>query len=256
MNEQDWFTWWDAFDLLSWCEDDECKLDQRKLRLFAVACCRTIWPLLTDKLSRRAVEVAEWAADEEHNQEALQAVRRDAEEALRIAEPEALGPAPTKESVLASSFAELAQRLTLEDFAHKYMAQDVADVVNGLAMRAPIPSRLWGTADGDAIAEKAGGERGEVECGLVRELFCNPLRPLSVDPSWLLWNGGSVTAMAERVYHNREYELMPILADALEEAGCTEASILEHCRGSGVHVRGCWVLDLLLDKKGRTTSLR
>jgi hypothetical protein len=250
MNEQDWFTWWDAFDLLSWCEDDECKLNQRKLRLFAAACCRTIWPLLTEDLTRRAVKAAEWVADHERDREVLLAVRREAEEALRVAEPAAHEPAAaTRESVLAFHLANLAELLTREDFIYKHMAQDVADMVTGLAMLTPIPPQLWGTADGDAIAEKAAGERGEIDRGLVREIFCNPLRPLSAHPSWLRWNGGAVASMAQTIYDDRAFERMPILADALEDAGCTEAAIIDHCRGPGPHVRGCWVVDLLLQKQ-------
>ena len=51
------------------------------------------------------------------------------------------------------------------------------------------------------------------------------------------------------IYDNRSYHLLPILADALEEAGCTDADILEHLRGSGPHLRGCWAVDTLLDKR-------
>jgi hypothetical protein len=249
MSEQDWFTWWDAFDLLSWCEAEEYKLSQRKLRLFAAACCRTIWPLITDGLTRRAVEAAEWTADHEGNQEALQAVRREAEEALRVAGPAASGSLATRESSLAYSSAWLAKLLTQDGFVYKHMAQDVADAVNGLAIRTPVPPQLWGTAEGDAIAEKAVEPRGDIECELVREIFCNPLRPLSVDPSWLRWNGGTVASMAQAIYEDLTFEMMPVLADAIEEAGCTEAAILDHCRGPGPHVRGCWVVDLLLQKQ-------
>jgi hypothetical protein len=249
MNEQDWFTWWDAFDLLSWCEDDEHKLSERKLRLFAVACCRTIWPLLTDELCRRAVEVVEWAAEHEINREALDAVKRDAEEKLRDNEPKAFGSSATKEAILAYYFSQLASQLTLDGFIYRYMAQDLADTVRGLGMRASIPSQLWGTADGDAIAIKYVNNRGEIECRLVREIFCYPLRPVAIDPAWLQWNGGSVSAIADRIYRNCEFELMPLLADALQTAGCAETSIIKHCHCKEPHVRGCWVLDLLLSKQ-------
>jgi len=81
---------------------------------------------------------------------------------------------------------------------------------------------------------------------LVREIFGNPLRPAVVDPSW---QTSTVVALAQAIYHERAYDRMPILSDALEDAGCTNADILSHCRGPGPHVRGCWVVDLLLGKE-------
>lgn len=65
----------------------------------------------------------------------------------------------------------------------------------------------------------------------------------------LAWNDGTVPRMAQSIYEERAFDRMPILADALEEAGCDNEAILQHCRGGGPHVRGCWVLDLLLGKE-------
>lgn len=71
-----------------------------------------------------------------------------------------------------------------------------------------------------------------------------------IDPAWLQWNGGTVAALAGRIYDERSFHDLPILADALEEAGCQDQKILRHCRELGaVHVRGCWLLDLLLNKE-------
>jgi hypothetical protein len=67
------------------------------------------------------------------------------------------------------------------------------------------------------------------------------------EAEWLAWRTSSVE-MAQRMYDSRDFSDMPVLADALEEAGCTEADILAHCRRPGEHTRGCWVLDLLLGK--------
>jgi hypothetical protein len=80
---------------------------------------------------------------------------------------------------------------------------------------------------------------------LVREIFGNPLRPAVLDSIWLT---STVSALARAIYTDRAFDRMPILADTLEDAGCTDAGILEHCRGGGEHVRGCWVVDLLLAK--------
>ena len=85
-------------------------------------------------------------------------------------------------------------------------------------------------------------------CFALREVFGNPFRPAAVDPSWLTWNDGTVPKIAHAIYDNRDFDRMPVLADALEDAGCDNADILNHCRGPNVHVRGCWVVDLLLGK--------
>ncbi len=84
---------------------------------------------------------------------------------------------------------------------------------------------------------------------LLRDIFGNPFRPMpEVDPAWLAWDGGVVPAMALGIYDELAFDHMPVLGDALEEAGCTDAEILGHCRGQGPHARGCWLIDLLLGK--------
>ena len=84
------------------------------------------------------------------------------------------------------------------------------------------------------------------QCLLLRDIFGNPFRPVAFAPSW---RSSSVVALARAMYESREFAAMPVLADALEEAGCDAADILAHCRNPhGVHVRGCWVVDLVLGK--------
>jgi hypothetical protein len=75
-----------------------------------------------------------------------------------------------------------------------------------------------------------------------------PFRPVILEAAWLTWQGGMVPKIAQAIYNDRRFDHLPILADALEEAGCTDADILNHCRQPGEHVRGCWVLDLLLSR--------
>jgi hypothetical protein len=77
----------------------------------------------------------------------------------------------------------------------------------------------------------------------------NPFRPVTINPVWLAWNDGTVQKIAQGIYEERAFDRMPILADALEESGCTNADILYHCRLPGEHVRGCWVVDLVLGKE-------
>ncbi len=68
------------------------------------------------------------------------------------------------------------------------------------------------------------------------------------DPAWQAWNDGTVRKLAQLIYDDRAFDRLPLLADALEDAGCTDATILSHCREPGEHVKGCWVVDLLLGK--------
>ncbi len=81
---------------------------------------------------------------------------------------------------------------------------------------------------------------------LLRDIFGNPFRPVALDPDWLT---SDVLLLAGGIYEERAFDRMPILADALQDAGCTNEDVLTHCRGANPpHVRGCWVVDLLLGK--------
>jgi hypothetical protein len=86
------------------------------------------------------------------------------------------------------------------------------------------------------------------QAGLVREIFGNPFRPIRIAPTWLAWEGGTVAQLAQAIYEDGDYARLPILADALEEAGCQEQAVLNHLHWSGDHFRGCWALDALLGK--------
>jgi hypothetical protein len=79
-----------------------------------------------------------------------------------------------------------------------------------------------------------------------RDIVGNPFRTVVIDPSWLT---STVITLANSIYSNRTFDHIPILADALQDAGCEDADILAHCRGPGPHVRGCWVVDLILGKQ-------
>jgi len=97
-----------------------------------------------------------------------------------------------------------------------------------------------GRSSAEGLAEYA------VQADLVREVFGNPSRPVTVEPAWLT---PGVQALARRIDAEQRFDLMPALGDALEEAGCRNSTVLVHCRKTGVHARGCWVVDSLL---GRT----
>jgi hypothetical protein len=82
-------------------------------------------------------------------------------------------------------------------------------------------------------------------CDLIRDIFGNPYRLVAFDSAWRTTN---VAAVAQTIYDERRFCDMPILGDALEEAGCNQESVLDHCRSEEGHVRGCWVVDLALGR--------
>ncbi|MBP3956357.1 hypothetical protein J8F10_13815 [Gemmata sp. G18] len=80
----------------------------------------------------------------------------------------------------------------------------------------------------------------------MRDVFGNPFRSVTFSPSWRI---STAVALAAQMYESRDFSAMPILADALQDAGCDSADVLDHCRNDGPHVRGCWVIDLVLGKE-------
>jgi hypothetical protein len=185
------------------------KPSPRKLRLFACACLRRIWEALADERSRQAVLVAERYADRRVDQAKLKEAWDAATAAFRAAKVDAL------------SVAEAAM-----DAAHP----SVSVVNTGLIAR-------WVSQ----IVRDRRGERA-AQAVLLRDLFGNPFRPLAACPAW---RTPDVIALGKAIYEEGAFERMPILADVLEEAGCADEQVLAHCRGTGEHARGCWVVDLL-----------
>jgi hypothetical protein len=94
-------------------------------------------------------------------------------------------------------------------------------------------------ADEGAVWEVARARHAD----LLRCIFGNPFRPRTFSPSW---RTDTAVALARQMYDSRDFGAMPILADAIQDAGCDNEEILSHCRGPGPHVRGCWVADLVL----------
>ncbi|WP_149112072.1 hypothetical protein [Limnoglobus roseus] len=86
---------------------------------------------------------------------------------------------------------------------------------------------------------------------LLRDIFGNPFRPIAFSPAWLT---PAAVGLAEAIYADRAFDRLPILADALQDAGCEDVDVLSHCRGDGPHVRGCWVVDGVLGKDERGTD--
>jgi hypothetical protein len=221
MTEQEWLECEHPFPMIKECRQ-VIRLHPRKSRLFAVACCHRIWHLIEDERSRAAVEVAALFAEGLADQDQL----KEAEEAARAAFSHAWS---TKGEV--GSYAEGA-------------AQDAAYSSVWIVVESVCNMAFVAAGDGP----KPGPEH-TAQCKLLRCIFANPFRPVLVDTAWLAWNDRTVPKIAQAIYDERAFDRMPILADALEDAGCTDAEILTHCRGEGPHARGCWVVDLILGKQ-------
>lgn len=226
MTEQQWLTCDDAQAMLEFL----CgRASARKLRLFACACCRQVWPLLIDERSRDAVEAAERLADGLLSQDEPDATFRAACAASLAVRG---GPDDSPETML-----RLRRR---HDPDKLYRAAFIA----GFAV---------GSGAGDIRAHIRGAEASLVDqqtkCRLLRCIFGNPLRPVTFDELWLRWNDGTIPTLTRLIYDECISQDVAILADALEDAGCADEAILSHLRGRGPHVRGCWVLDLILGKE-------
>jgi hypothetical protein len=194
MTETEWTSCEDPAALLAFLGD---RATERKLRLFAVACCRPLRSPLYQERNQTLLALAERLADG-------QAGRAELDEARRIA----------------------------------YTMGHIATI------RPEAEGAV--TAVLSALAADRRGKAAQ--SGYLRELFGNPFRPVAVDPAWLAWNGGTVVQLARTIYEERRFADLPVLADALEEAGCTDAALLGHCRGGGDHARGCWAVDAVLGK--------
>jgi hypothetical protein len=249
MTENDWLTALDPDGMREYLRLRELA-SERKLRLFAAAACRRIWHLLSDERSRRAVEVAERYADGLASTWEVQAAEQDAASAVAAAEQTAaaahlasilgLGPGFTVgERTLASIAAEAASTAAEHPFFLNESARFSADALSWHdSSRQPDPSRR--------AAERA------FQAALIRDIFPNPFRPTpSIGPQVLAWNDGCVVKLASSIYLDRDFgpARMGVLVDALEEVGVTDTPILGHGRDArAVHVRGCWLIDLLLAK--------
>jgi hypothetical protein len=194
------------------------KTSVRKLRLLACASCRRYWTLLTDDRSRKAVEVAEVFADGLATEEERLRVCRNCDVSLSGI----TAGTPLTWDV----HARLAARATAyHDDAFR----------SGNASEALSHLRHAATA----TPSRSDNEQSK----LIRDIFGNPFRTIVLEAAWLT---SSVTDIARQIYTSRDFSSMPDLADALGKAGCDHEEILNHCRGPGPHVRGCWVVDRLL----------
>lgn len=193
---------------------DDCT-DERKLRLFACACARRAWAAIPPGPFRDAVELAERFADAGRPLDADRKALKKRCEAL--------------------------QHTPAWNVAAAAATNCLSTSASGAAWNGPFAAASAEAALRGSTPEAARAAQAD----LLREIFGNPLRPVRVDPAWLSWHGRTVPQVADRIYRTNGFGDLPVLADALEDAGCTNADILSHLRDAREHVRGCWALDLL-----------
>jgi hypothetical protein len=225
MTEQEWLEGIGGFSLFDFVSNSGQASD-RKLRLFICSSYLSFPEIIGDSRGKRAIEVAELYADGLVDLAALERAIREA------------GRLPYKLSYLHP-----------EGFAHHDVPP--ADRV-GYTAAALIRGISRALDYNPARQLEVAAYRNTI----LRDLF-GPLlfRKIRIDPAWLAWNGGTVVKLAQAAYEDRhptsgllDNARLAVLADALEEAGCQDTDILNHCRQPGEHVRGCWVVDLLLGK--------
>lgn len=214
----------------------------RKLRLFACGACRQkIAHLLVDERSWQAIEVAESYAEGETDRESLRKAWLDACEVLRELHTD------WDPSAQELQFGD-AQRAATAAAHTAHRSRGCARSTAGM-----IFSIQWyrGGAQNEEILQ---AERAS-NAVLVNCVFGNLIQSTALSESWHSWHDGVIPKMAQEIYNKRELPSgaldltrMSVLADALEESGCDNQEILDHCRGDGPHVRGCWVIDLVLGK--------
>ncbi len=186
---------------------------ERKHRLLASAVCRQCWHLLSD-LGRHAVKIAD-AALEGSIPDDRSAVAYDLlneYNALRARRDQGELPSPEEQAVL-------------------------------IAYAVVAPGSGGVNAADDAVRNVP--DQAVPVAHLIRDIFGNPFRPVTFLPEW---RTSTVLALAQQMYDSRDFSAMPILADALQDAGCEDETILTHCRGPGPHVRGCWCVDACLSR--------
>ena len=208
------------------------RISGRKVRLFEVACCRRLLPHLILPASRDALDQLERFADDPPPETEAKAVTAAARGAADSLYDHGWVTGATVHWLAASAVV------------------GVADVYRGAVLNAAahavwILNRNPPTTDPEQFEWDLDKGEDKVQLELLRDIFGNPFRPVALDPSW---RTSAVVAVARRMYEARDFDPMPHLADALQDAGCEVGAVLDHCRGPGPHARGCWVVDGVLGR--------
>jgi len=293
MNEELWLSYAEPSPMLEFLQG---VASDRKLRLFACACCRRIWDLITTPCSRTAIEVAEQFADGlASEQERFAAFAMAIQEAngwsnccgaidaaysagvtaaafavseretvqytgnaVIMAEshfpafmdtPTTIAPFEASGGAGAAAGAWVQVEEERDDWEYEEHAEwEHTVVTTGKAFAAAVGISAYSPdLDWLQVQRKVQEVEEEAQCDLLRDIFGNPFRPIVFSPAW---RTDAAMSLPRQMYESRDFSAMQILGDALQDAGCDNDDVLNHCRDAKqVHVRGCWVVDLLLGKE-------
>jgi len=230
----------------------------RKLRLFAVACCKNNQSLFEDSREQKGIDAAEELADQELTdleRERIQAGLYDFRDfrfdSFRGAERYLCLPCEILNAEFSKSHATSVSDTILELAWHSVESRAPSAARSAGQFIAKVRSVMdlffstEGRARNEARRELADRVYGK-QARIARDIFGNPFRPVAFDTRW---RTSDALGLARAIYDEKAFDRMPILADALMDAGCADEQIIAHCRGDGPHVRGCWVVDLVLGKE-------
>jgi hypothetical protein len=250
MDRQAWQNCNNPEPMLRWLYQ-QGMLSERKARLFCCACMRRAGHLLSDETAWRLVRVVELYADG-------RATLGDVEEAAQAAlAPFVLGQ--MFNSLAGEAYVPVSVKAALSVAFGRDAWRDVAARMVGMvfeaandhsAARRAVPGfEVQAARAAWLAAEQAREAELAAQAAFLRDLI-HPFRTEAIDPAVLEWRQGTVVRIAQAMYDERNFsvERMAVLADALEEAGCNDEDVLAHCRAVGMHLRGCWLIDLLLEK--------
>jgi hypothetical protein len=214
----------------------------RKQRLLGLACCRRLIDLLNNRDLQQALQVAETWIEGGCTSSERKSARRAATAAALVASGGSIEESLTLSDSAAFSVQRLLQTGVPEtDKILFALAEARLKDAGAQAYLSRAPREI-------ADEMRAGVLRSEegTQCDLLRDIFGNPFRPVAFNPAW---RTSDVRLLAQGIYDAKAFDRMPILADALQDAGCDNEDILMHCRDASLtHVRGCWVVDLVLGK--------
>jgi hypothetical protein len=226
--------WRSAVDPLPMLEFVRGKISDRKLRLYACACCRRMWHLLRDDGGRKAIEASELYADRQITQQQLAAACGVARKIERRASKSLLSPMERPPELVAIE-------------AARDVARSALLKVRRARLMAELPAMAVHRAL--AVAEVTISNRPHEQSYLANLLRDVAGNPFALGDGSVAFLSVAVLDLGRAIYDGQLFDQMPILADAVEDAGCSDAALLAHLRGPGPHAKGCWALDLVLGRR-------